>query len=154
MEARFASLLLPILASTTGTHFPIFCPSRIGSAVATVIVPLAESACKIPTVAEELWITAVSKNPTRIPISGLLNEINISLNCAESLSGANVPSIVVIPQKRIPKPIRRFAIFLGLRFFDKSMINAPTTIITGAKEEGFNMERKTPPPLRSPRRSN
>ena len=47
-------MLAPILEIIAVTQVPIFCPMMIGNAVPVVTAPEIQSACKIPTDAEEL----------------------------------------------------------------------------------------------------
>lgn len=50
----FCILLVPILEMIAVTQVPMFCPIMIGNAVLKLTAPVAQSACKIPTDAEEL----------------------------------------------------------------------------------------------------
>ena len=52
--ALFAFLLVPILEMIAVTQVPMFCPIMIGNAVLKLTAPVAQSACKIPTDADEL----------------------------------------------------------------------------------------------------
>ena len=48
------------------------------------IVPVPANACKIPTAAEEDWITAVKSAPMIIPINGLSNFVMVCINAEDS----------------------------------------------------------------------
>ncbi len=54
MEARRAFLLAPMDEISAVTQVPIFCPMMMGTAVAKFTAPVAQSACRMPTEAEEL----------------------------------------------------------------------------------------------------
>lgn len=47
-------LLTPMLEISAVTQVPIFCPMMMGIAIPYVMLPVRESACRIPTEAEEL----------------------------------------------------------------------------------------------------
>ena len=55
-ETRFAFVPAPMPPMRTVRHLPIFCPMMIGAAVAKVIAPVAESACRIPTEGQEQFL--------------------------------------------------------------------------------------------------
>ena len=76
---------------------PRFCPMMIGAAVAKVIAPVADSACRIPTEALELWISAVIPRPIRTPMTGFSKDRNSFWNAGDSRSGRKTSSIAVIP---------------------------------------------------------
>ena len=59
----------------------------IGSALPKLIAPVADNACKIPTEAEELWITAVRTAPAIRPRIGLENIVNNAVNSGTFASG-------------------------------------------------------------------
>ena len=65
----FAALFLPAIESSVGTTAPIFCPNTMYSAESMETMPCCASACRIPTVADELCITAVIMKPLMIPAS-------------------------------------------------------------------------------------
>lgn len=66
--------------------------------------PLSASAWRIPTDAEEDWMTAVKSAPARIPSSGLPNRVMRLTNASESRSGIMEELIISIPMKRMPSP--------------------------------------------------
>ena len=70
---RLAFTFVPMDASTAVIQVPMFCPKRTYTAPESGIMPVAASACRMPTDAEDDWMTAVNTAPTRMPISGLLN---------------------------------------------------------------------------------
>ena len=80
IDALFAFLLAPTEDINAVTQVPIFCPMMIGSAVENWILPVAQSACKIPTDADELWIAAVNTVPASSPRIGFENIVRILAN--------------------------------------------------------------------------
>ena len=56
--------------SSTGTAAPMPMPMIMGKAVAKVMVPVTERACRIPTEAELDWSTAVMRMPMSTPGRG------------------------------------------------------------------------------------
>ena len=88
--------------------------------------PVAHNACKIPTDAEELCITAVSMIPAIIPGMGLENSSRIFVNSGTSASGLTAPDIVSIPNINTANPTRIVAMFLCLSFLEKSNSITPT----------------------------
>ena len=121
-------------------------------AVPYVTTPVDEMAWSIPTDADELCMMAVSTSPIKIPSNGLLKDVNRFWKLSDSLSGANTPSMVFIPRKRIPRPTRILAISRFLLLFVNSMINAPIHIRIGANDDGFKSLRRILVSARSPRR--
>ncbi len=101
---RFPFLFVPIEESSTGQEAPTPIPIVIGSAVAKLIVPVTESACKIPTEADALCKTAVNKIPAKIPARGFENIVSAFTNRSLSRSGATAPLIFCIPTIRMEKP--------------------------------------------------
>ena len=82
---------------------------------------------------------------------GLSNVVNASLNASEVLRGSRATSMVFIPKKSTPKPIRIAAISLGRFFLERSMINAAIPMMRGAKDEGFKRPiQELPEPEISP----
>ena len=73
--ALFAFVFVPMEASTAVIHVPIFCPNSIYTALESGITPVPASACRIPTEADEDWMTAVNTAPITIPVSGLLKVV-------------------------------------------------------------------------------
>ena len=105
-------LLAPIAEIRTGQAAPTPIPRTIGNALANVKIPVTESACSTPTVADALCNTAVKAIPTRIPAIGLENIVSMSIKTGLSLNGATAPLMVCIPVIRIAKPSIMFPIFL------------------------------------------
>ena len=128
--------------STAVTQVPIFCPRIIGTAVPKDTAPVAQRACRIPTDAEELWITAVSTAPPSIPRSGWENIVRMPVNSGTSASGFTALLIVSIPVIRMANPIK----IIPASFFFSPLANIkrmmPTAANTGEKEEGFKICRK------------
>ena len=149
-----ASRLMPMLASTMGVILPMLIPMIIGAATAKEIVPVAAaSVCRIPTEAEELWSIEESRIPSSSPTSGFENVVNTWLKDSELDSGPSADSIVLIPKKRIPKPIRQEATLFAFFFLLISMMNAPIPIRSGAKAVGLSRDMmELPEPEISARR--
>ena len=108
IDALFAFLLAPTDDMIAVTLVPIFCPIIIGIAVPKLTAPVAHSACRIPTDAEELWITAVRMVPAIIPRTGFWNINSRCVNCSFDASGSTAPLIVSIPNIRMANPTRIF----------------------------------------------
>ena len=102
---RLAFLEAPIAASTGVMQVPMFWPMMIGKAMPQVTNPAADSAWRIPIDAAEDWMAAVTKVPTRMPITGFWKVANIEVNHGSSRSGSTAASIENIPEKRMPMPI-------------------------------------------------
>ena len=149
--ARFAFLFVPALAMITGTNLPMFIPSTIGAAIAKVILPAAEIACRTPTDADALCKTLTTTTPSRTPSSGFSNRAKISCSAAEVFSGSMPPSIIDMPINSVPKPIATDAIILCLCFFASRRINAPTATQSGANVAGERIDIAALPD-KSPRR--
>ena len=81
---RLAFTLVPMDARTAVIQVPIFWPKSTYTALDSGIIPVDANACRIPTDAEDDWITAVNTAPTRIPISGLLNCVIRLMNASDS----------------------------------------------------------------------
>ena len=103
---RFAFTFIPIDAKTAVIHVPMFCPNKTNTALESGIIPVDASACKIPTDAEDDWITAVKSAPTKIPRSGLSNFVIRLINASDSFKGDIAAPIISIPIKRIPSPAK------------------------------------------------
>ena len=101
---RLAFTFVPMDASTAVIQVPMFCPKRTYTAPESGIMPVAASACRMPTDAEDDWMTAVNTAPTRMPISGLLNWVIRLMNASDSCSGSIAAPIISIPMKRMPRP--------------------------------------------------
>ena len=68
---------------------------------------------EISMAADELWITAVTRVPAKIPRSGFCPKVtNRLVNSSDSFSGATADDIVEIPMNRRPKPTMILAISL------------------------------------------
>ena len=82
------------------------------------IAPVEESACKIPTDAEDDWITAVRSAPVRTPSKGLSKRVRIDAKLSLSLSPATEADIASIPYIRVAKPRRITPISFFLLLLD------------------------------------
>ena len=108
-------------------------------------IPFNANVCKIPTDAEELWITAVITAPTIIPRIGFLpSVVKACAKIGASRYGLIASDIKLKPINRTPKPIKISATWRNFSFFENNRINAPTPISTGAKNSGFNIAAHSP----------
>ena len=115
--ALLAPLFAPIEEISAVTQVPMFWPIIIGMAEPNVIWPVELRACRIPTDADELWITAVRIAPANTPRTGFVNINRMSWNSGTSLSGATASLIDSIPNIRTAKPRRIWPISLLLLLF-------------------------------------
>ncbi len=99
-----ALLEAPTLASMAVTQVPMFWPMMMGTAAAQVMAPVEERACKIPTEAEEDWITAVTPAPTSTPKMGFVMAWKSWAKAGSSRRGRTAASIWNMPVKSTPKP--------------------------------------------------
>lgn len=74
------------------THVPMFWPMMIGRAALYFTAPVMQSACKIPTEADEDWMIAVSTAPAITPRIGLVNINRMFVNSGTSASGLTAPA--------------------------------------------------------------
>ena len=78
--ARFAVLFAPILERIAVIQVPILVPRIIGIAEEKYIAPETDAACRIPTEALLLWMSAVTSMPSKTPTNGFAQVANISWN--------------------------------------------------------------------------
>ena len=102
----FALRLAPAADRNAGIHAPRFMPYTMYIAWSMPIAPAAPSAIRIPTEADELWMTAVMTTPNSKPTNGLLTLIRILSIKPFSLRLFNAPDIISIPKKSMPNPAR------------------------------------------------
>ncbi len=145
---RRAFLLAPTAESSAVTQVPMFCPMMMGTALRSVMAPVADSACKMPTEAEELWIIAVSTAPASTPSTGFLKATNSRVNSGTSFNGATASDMVCMPNIRIAKPKRMPPTFFFLLSFTNRYRIIPTTASSGENEEGFSRRTKIESPCR------
>ena len=103
---RLALRLVPMEASTAVMQVPMFWPNRTYTALSRPMTPLTARACRIPTEAEEDWIRAVKRAPTRIPIRGLEKVLTTSTKAGHSRRGSMEELIISMPMKSTPRPAR------------------------------------------------
>ena len=103
---RRPSRFAPMAETSTGTAAPMPMPMIIGKAVANEIVPVTESACKIPTEAELDCKTAVMSVPMRTPRIGFSNIVIRRRKSSLSRSGDTAPLIAFMPYIKTAKPSR------------------------------------------------
>ena len=95
-------------------------------------MPVAASACRMPTDAEDDWMTAVNTAPTRMPISGLLNWVIRLMNASDSCSGSIAAPIISIPMKRMPRPATMLLMWCTFSFFENMIAPTPRMANSGA----------------------
>ena len=98
--------MAPSADSSTGTAAPMAIPMMMGNAISKVMAPVMDRACKIPTAAEALCSTLVKATPTRIPSSGLENDVRMRMNSSLSRRGETAPDMADIPYISTAKPSR------------------------------------------------
>ena len=115
--ARLPSLEEPPMVSSGVNAVPMWAPRMMGMAELKVTRPVLDNACRIPTDAEEDWMTTVTTTPTRMPRMGFVMVTNRFWNTALSRRGATPVSIRLMPVNRMPKPsmIWPMFFFLALR---------------------------------------
>ena len=137
--ARFAFFLAPIAERIAVIQVPMFCPIMIGIAALNGTVPVRHRACRIPTDAEDDWITAVRRAPAITPNNGFENLSNRFVNSGTSARGFTAELIISIPYIRIAKPIK----IVPISFFFESLINrmkiTPMIASTGENDVGLNI---------------
>ena len=92
---------------------PICAPRMMGMAELKVTSPVLDSACRIPTEAEEDWMITVTTTPTRRQ-NGVGHGDEQILKDALSRRGATPVSIRLMPVNRMPKPSMIWPIFFFL----------------------------------------
>ena len=70
------------------------------------MTPVELSACRMPTLALELWMMPVTSAPTRTPSSGLEKRMKRLVNQTSSCSGVTALDMAVMPVIRTAKPMR------------------------------------------------
>ena len=83
------SLEEPPMVSSGVNAVPMCAPRMMGMAEPKVTRPVLDSACKIPTEAEEDWMITVTTTPTSTPRMGLVMLTNSSWNAALSRRGGH-----------------------------------------------------------------
>ena len=137
-----AFLVVPMEESIAVTQVPIFCPKIMGMALAYVMVPVAESACKIPTEAEELWIIAVSKAPANTPKRGLLKRVKRFVKDGLSCKPTTELLIMVIPVIKTANPMKMEPVSCFLLLLQNITKTIPITAKIGEKDDGSSIFTK------------
>ena len=136
--ALFALLSVPIDAKIAVIHVPIFCPNNTKAASWKLITPLNANACRIPTEAEDDWMTAVKIIPAMIPISGLENLV-IRLIMVDTHEVVPMESpIMFIPTNKIPRPAMISPTNCTFSFFENTTSATPINAINGANAPTSN----------------
>ena len=63
------------------------------------------SACRMPTEADDDWMTAVNSAPTAMPSSGLEKRVISPTNASLSRSGVSAEDIMFMPMNSRPSPV-------------------------------------------------
>ena len=98
--------MAPSADSSTGTAAPMAIPMMMGNAISKVMAPVMDSACRIPTAAEALCRMLVNAMPTRMPSSGLENDVRMRMNASLSRRGETAPDMADMPYISTAKPSR------------------------------------------------
>ena len=113
---RLPSLEEPPMVSSGVKAVPMCAPRMMGMAEPKVTRPVLESACRMPTEAEEDWMITVATRPTSTPRMGLDIETKRFWNIALSFRGATPVSIRLMPVNRMPKPSMIWPMFFFFAF--------------------------------------
>lgn len=120
------------------THVPMFWPMMIGRAALYFTAPVMQSACKIPTEADEDWMIAVSTAPAITPRIGLVNINRMFVNSGTSASGLTAPLIISMPVISTAKPIMMLPASCFLSPLAKSSRQTPINARTGVNVAGLH----------------
>ena len=101
-----ALISAPRAERSTGMAAPTAMPMMTGKAISKSMAPVTDRACRIPTVAEALWSTAVKIRPTRIPIMGWVKEVSTRRKAGDSRRGSTAVLMAPMPNIRTAKPRR------------------------------------------------
>ena len=109
---------------------------------------MTDKACKIPMVAEELWIRNAAPVPTRKPSTGVsAMRIKRFAKVSDSDSGATAAVMLSSPVNRMPKPIATLPMMSDLLECRVMITRIPMIAATGARVEGlkiFSHEEASP----------
>ena len=133
-----AFLLVPMPESSAVTQVPMFWPSIMGTAIPQLIAPVIDSACSMPTEAEEDCITAVSSVPARRPNRGLSNMSSILVKPGSLASGFTAPLICSMPNMSTAKPISMPPSSCRRDFLENIISATPTSASTGVNDAGLS----------------
>ena len=135
------------------TQVPMFWPMMMGMAAAMDTAPVErESACKMPTDAEEDWMIAVSRAPTSTPRIGLVKARKRSPNQGASASGAVALLIRSMPVIKMAKP-RKIWPMPFWRSLPNMNITMPAKPSRGAQASGLSIWMMKLSPCRPVRES-
>jgi hypothetical protein len=79
----------------------------IGIALPYVTAPVTESACSIPTEADEDWITAVTPVPRATPFTGVDESLHRRLSILEPAARFKPSPMASIPKRNKARPVIR-----------------------------------------------
>ena len=149
---RLAAFDAPMDAMSGVEHVPMFCPRMMGTALPHVTRPVADSACRMPTDADDDWMATVTRMPARTPSSGFCSEVNSWMNSGESRSGSTDEVIVSMPVNSRPKPIMIWPMLRFFGAFRNTYKIAPMNATIGAKLLGLHSSSSRLPPEMSDKR--
>ena len=124
-------------------HVPMFWPIMTGSAMLNEMLPVMARACRLPSEAAELWMSAVIPAPTKMAMMGLSRIVKTSLNCGKSASGFTAPLIMVMPVIKMAKPTHTEPMSFFLLLLVNMMRMMPMSATMGEKLSGFKSCTKT-----------
>ena len=110
----------------------------MGRAALYLTAPVAHSACKIPTEADEDWIIAVSSMPAMTPRIGLVNISRMFVNSGTFASGLTAPLIISMPVISTAKPTMMLPASCFLSLLVNSRQMTPIIAKTGVNVEGLH----------------
>ena len=109
----------------------------MGIAAPKVIWPVEDTACRMPTEAEEDWIMAVSTAPASTPKMGLVNTSSSSRKLSISFSPATAVLMVSMPNINVAKPRRIIPVSFFLPLLPIIYSATPIRAKTGVKDVGL-----------------
>ena len=125
---------------------PMFCPKIMGMALPQVTRPVLESACKMPTDAEELCTATVTSVPARTPRMGFCSVVNRRTNSSDSRSVLTESVIMPMPMNSKPKPMKIWPMSRLRGDLMNTNSTAPTNARMGANVAGLRNSISMPPP--------
>ena len=104
-----------------------------------------DRACRIPTEAEEDWITPVSTAPATTPRMGLENMVRMLVNSGTLASGFTAADMMSMPYMSTAKPIMIEPVSRCFSFLLPMNMKMPMSASTGVKDMGLSScTRKLP----------
>ena len=119
----------------------------MGIALPYVMAPVMDSACKMPTDADEDWTMAVSTVPASTPKIGLENIRKIFAKSGMSFSGATASDMVSMPNINTENPSRIMPVSLRFCRLENMLNPMPTAAMTGVNVAGLKIVRYQASPV-------